>query len=35
MKEKMYESYDANASKRGIPAGNRPKFSLNMGKVTD
>jgi hypothetical protein len=40
LKEKMYENYDSNASKRGKGDGEggftstKPKFSLNMAKVT-
>ena len=41
-KEKMYDDYTSNSSKRGLKPGEtgvrqpmeKPKFSLNLGKVT-
>ncbi len=42
LKEKMYDNYNSNASKRGVKnddapligaSSNKPKFLLNMGKI--
>ena len=34
-KEKMYENYDSNASKKftGLALGSKPKFNLDIGKI--
>jgi len=34
IKEKMYDSYNANSSMRGTTQPMKPKFNLDMGKVT-